>query len=151
MVLLPKLKWIGPSNGYNSSPLWRTSKPLHPISETVALPKIEVEARLSPPMTDKSKPPRSPAGPRKSKSSPNVVQNDALAETGPLPVPEIEVEVPQAASAKAQSGGRFLAKQEEMQFEGPTRGRFEKTHETMYRGENLDQPTFRRRRLVIKI
>jgi hypothetical protein len=37
-----------------------------------------------------------------------------------------------------------------MQFE-PTRGRFEKTHETIYRGENLDQPTFRRRRLVIQL
>ena len=35
---------------------------------------------------------------------------------------------------------RIVAKQEEMQFEAPTRGRFEKTHETMYRGENLDQP-----------
>jgi cell division protein FtsZ len=46
---------------------------------------------------------------------------------------------------------RTEAKQEEMQFEGPTRGRFEKTHETIYRGENLDQPTFRRRRLAIKL
>jgi cell division protein FtsZ len=42
------------------------------------------------------------------------------------------------------------AKQEEMQFE-PARGRFEKTHETIYRGENLDQPTFRRRRLAIRL
>jgi hypothetical protein len=38
-----------------------------------------------------------------------------------------------------------------MQFDGPTRGRFEKTHETMYNGENLDQPTFRRRRLKIRV
>jgi cell division protein FtsZ len=42
------------------------------------------------------------------------------------------------------------AKQEEMQFEA-ARGRFEKTHETIYRGENLDQPTFRRRRLAIRL
>jgi cell division protein FtsZ len=46
---------------------------------------------------------------------------------------------------------RFVAKQEEMQFEAPTRGRFEKTHETIYNGENLDHPTFRRRNLVIKL
>jgi cell division protein FtsZ len=46
---------------------------------------------------------------------------------------------------------RREAKQEEMQFDGPTRGRFEKTHETIYRGENLDQPTFRRRRLAIRL
>jgi cell division protein FtsZ len=46
---------------------------------------------------------------------------------------------------------RFEAKQEEMSFEGPPRGRFEKTHETIYRGENLDQPTFRRRGLKIRL
>jgi cell division protein FtsZ len=48
-------------------------------------------------------------------------------------------------------GGRFEAKQEEMSFEAPPRGRFEKTHETMYRGENLDQPTFRRRGIKIRV
>lgn len=52
---------------------------------------------------------------------------------------------------EALAARRVEAKQEEMQFEGPTRGRFEKTHETIYRGENLDQPTFRRRRLAIKL
>lgn len=46
---------------------------------------------------------------------------------------------------------RHEAKQEEMSFEAPPRGRFEKTHETMYRGENLDQPTFRRRGLKIRV
>jgi cell division protein FtsZ len=58
---------------------------------------------------------------------------------------ESEEEIQTPASA------RFIAKQEEMQFDGPTRGRFEKTHETIYNGENLDQPTFRRRRLVIRL
>jgi cell division protein FtsZ len=60
-------------------------------------------------------------------------------ETGPL------------ASAESQPGRRTNAKQEEMVFEGATRGRFEKTHETIYRGENLDQPTFRRRALKIRL
>jgi cell division protein FtsZ len=126
-----------------------SSASAHHLAKTVALP--EIEARLAPPMTDKSKPPRSPASPRKSKSAPNVVQNDAVAETGPLPVLEPEMDIPRVIPEKVQPGQRFLAKQEEMQFEGPTRGRFEKTHETMYRGENLDQPTFRRRRLTIKL
>lgn len=116
------------------------------LTETVAL--SEIEARLSPPMTEK---PKSPPKPQKTKTLPNVVENHALAETGPLPVLEPEVETPRVVSAKVQPGQKFIAKQEEMQFEGPTRGRFEKTHETMYRGENLDQPTFRRRRLVIKV
>ncbi len=122
-------------------------KSVKPIAKTTALP--EVEARLEPPMTDKSKPTRSLPAPRKSKPAPAVVENHAMAETDPLPVPEVEI--PRSTSVTTQPGQRFIAKQEEMQFEGPTRGRFEKTHETMYRGENLDQPTFRRRRLTIRL
>jgi hypothetical protein len=38
-----------------------------------------------------------------------------------------------------------------MQFEGVTRGRFDKTHETIHNGENLDIPTFRRRRIFIRL
>ena len=126
-----------------------SSAPVQPLTKTVALP--EVEARLSPPMPNKSKPPRTPSVPQKTKPIPNVVEKDSLVETGPMPVLEPELENPRVIPGKVQSGQRFLAKQEEMQFEGPTRGRFEKTHETMYRGENLDQPTFRRRRLAIKL
>jgi len=129
----------------DKSPEKKRSKPLQPIAETVTLP--EIEARLSPPMTDKTKPPR------KAKPSPDVAENQvnhAPAETGPLLVTETESETPRPSIKKGKSE-RFIAKQEEMQFEGPTRGRFEKTHETMYRGENLDQPTFRRRRLAIRI
>ena len=47
---------------------------------------------------------------------------------------------PSSRKASGQAPVRFIAKQEEMQFEGPPRGRFEKTHETMYSGENLDIP-----------
>ncbi|MCE0497769.1 MAG: hypothetical protein LV481_07480 [Methylacidiphilales bacterium] len=67
------------------------------------------------------------------------VETEALTETGPMaPVGKTPVR-------------RHVAKQEEMEFESATRGRFERTHETVYRGENLDQPTFRRRGVVIKI
>jgi cell division GTPase FtsZ len=45
---------------------------------------------------------------------------------------------------------RRASKQEELPFEG-NRGRFDKSFETIYRGENLDQPTYRRRRLAIKV
>jgi cell division protein FtsZ len=77
------------------------------------------------------------------------------------PEPELETESPPVALDEAEEpepppitvpmrSRRFEAKQEEMSFESPPRGRFEKTHETMYRGENLDQPTFRRRGLKIR-
>ena len=65
----------------------------------------------------------------------------------------METEAPVSApiSVPMRPSRRFEAKQEEMSFEGPPRGRFEKTHETMYRGENLDQPTYRRRGLKIRV
>jgi cell division protein FtsZ len=66
------------------------------------------------------------------------------------PIEEISP-APAIAKASGPAPGRFIAKQEEMQFEGPPRGRFEKAHETIYNGENLDIPTFRRRRLVIRL
>jgi cell division protein FtsZ len=79
------------------------------------------------------------------------------------PEPEPEMELEPVALEDAEDGlepppvtvsmrsRRFEAKQEEMQFESAPRGRFEKTHETIYRGENLDQPTFRRRGLKIRV
>jgi len=42
-------------------------------------------------------------------------------------------------------------KQEELPFDAGSRGRFENSFETIHNGENLDQPTFRRRRLAIKV
>lgn len=42
-------------------------------------------------------------------------------------------------------------RQGELQLEQVSRGRFEKTQETIYNGENLDQPTFRRRGLVVQL
>ncbi|SDU28684.1 Cell division GTPase FtsZ [Verrucomicrobium sp. GAS474] len=40
-------------------------------------------------------------------------------------------------------------KQEELPFEAGSRGRFENSSETIHNGENLDQPTFLRRRLPV--
>jgi hypothetical protein len=64
---------------------------------------------------------------------------------------ETKAPVSAPAPADARPSRRFEAKQEEMSFEALPRGRFEKTHETMYRGENLDQPTYRRRGLTIRV
>jgi len=58
---------------------------------------------------------------------------------------------PPAKGGKSGKPRKHLAKQEELPFEASNRGRFEKSLETIYRGENLDQPTFRRRRLQIRL
>ena len=87
---------------------------------------------------------------------PVAVENPAVIEEEEeelVPPLVLETESPVSAPAPMSSriSRRFEAKQEEMSFEGPPRGRFEKTHETMYRGENLDQPTFRRCGLKIRV
>jgi cell division protein FtsZ len=101
--------------------------------------------------------PREPE-PAAMESAPKPAKEPAKKIVRPAPVPlliESPIEEISPAPAVAQASGqapvRFIAKQEEMQFEGPPRGRFEKAHETIYNGENLDIPTFRRRRLVIRL
>jgi len=128
-------------------------KPHSPLADTVPLP---AHARLEPPITQplpqalpqKSKPLRPPVAPPPKKPEPAPVENLVEVEEPPPLVLETEPPAPPANGSRASR--RFVAKQEEMQFESPTRGRFEKTHETMYRGENLDQPTFRRRGIKIR-
>jgi cell division protein FtsZ len=73
-----------------------------------------------------------------------------------LPPPPEPVAIPAPLAPSARTGfvsppRKFIAKQEEMQFDLPTRGRFEKTEETIHNGENLDLPTYRRRGLAIRI
>jgi hypothetical protein len=56
-------------------------------------------------------------------------------------------------AGKRDRKGKFHAKQEELPFDAATadRGRFDKAEETIHNGENLDLPTFRRRRLEIRL
>ena len=60
------------------------------------------------------------------------------------PVVESQMEAKQAKKEKA------YAKQEMMQFEPITRGRFEKSEPTIVEGEDLDVPTFLRKNIKVK-
>ena len=123
------------------------AKKNRPIAETAPMP---AKGELEPPITQPVPRPKKSDYPSKTKPAFVPVENHVFAEEPEALTLEAE---PVVASGKgsARSKKRFVAKQEEMQFEAPTRGRFEKTHETMYRGENLDQPTYRRRGLKIKV
>jgi cell division protein FtsZ len=126
------------------------AKKSRPVTETARMPSVPAKVKPQPPVTEAAskKTTRLP----KAKPAPAPIKNEPVrpeeisalvkAENAPLPAP---------AGASTGAARRFIAKQEEMQFEAPTRGRFEKTHETMYRGENLDQPTFRRRGVKIRV
>jgi len=123
------------------------AKKNRPIAETGPMP---AKGELEPPITEPLPQPIKPSRPVKTKPAPVSVENQTVVEEPEALTLEAEP-VDQTAKMSARAKKRFVAKQEEMQFEAPTRGRFEKTHETMYRGENLDQPTFRRRGLKIKV
>jgi hypothetical protein len=111
-------------------------------SSSKAMAATKKIAPPTPAALKKAKPPQAPP-PKPAEISPlrkeEEMPVEALAETAPV------------SSTETPAQRKHIAKQEEMQFESAPRGRFEKTHETMYRGENLDQPTFRRRGVVIKL
>jgi len=128
------------------------------IGDTVPLPSLAAKKAKAPVAAKSVTPKAAKAAPQKpapvkARPAPEIVPTIAIVEETideePVAFPDlgpVADEEPMEDSAP-----RYIeAKQEEMQFEA-TRGRFEKTHETIYRGENLDQPTFRRRRLAIQL
>lgn len=132
--------------------LARTVAPAIPVTETVAEPELERMVHDTVPL-------------------PNVVamqavtelQDDEDAESQmeeesveeevlpsfrgqPVKANDASVVIPNKGKSK-----KYIAKQEELSFDASHRGRFEKAIETIYKGENLDQPTFRRRKLAIRL
>jgi cell division protein FtsZ len=133
----------------------KPAKKKRPKAETVPLPKIAAKAPAEPVVRKVMRKPMPVAPPVMPVEPvvPDAEEIEAMAEEELAPLAEAVPDAPMAAPLAEPSARsrRFEAKQEEMQFEAAPRGRFEKTHETMYRGENLDQPTFRRRGLKIQI
>jgi cell division protein FtsZ len=129
------------------------AKKSHLGSKTVPLPDLQAKAKLE--MASIEVQPKKIKIPKPTPSIavPVAIEPQMPVEEELVSVVTAEVESHDVAPVQVpmRPSKRFTAKQEEMQFEGPTRGRFEKTHETMYRGENLDQPTYRRRGLKIQI
>jgi cell division protein FtsZ len=135
------------------------AKKSRPASKTAPLPHIKEIAKPEPPVADL--PPKKlriapkPTAPPTPVPIPEpvavTVETHTIPEEELMPDSALELGAEAQVPAAPRASRRFLAKQEEMSFEAPPRGRFEKTHETMYRGENLDQPTYRRRGLKIKV
>jgi cell division protein FtsZ len=84
------------------------------------------------------------------------VAHELVAPPAEEPVPlfaELEPEPAQVVAAAAKPAGKpkpVQAKQEQMQFEPVTRGRFEKSEPTIVDGQDLDVPTFLRRNVKVK-
>jgi cell division protein FtsZ len=137
------------------------------LGDTVALPALGVKKKAAASATETSlaeKPAAKPVrtkyvSPKPRPPEPEIIPAIAIVgETSEEIAEEIAGEIPIIRPAPlpdeepddAPAARRSETRQEEMQFEA-TRGRFEKTAETIYRGENLDQPTYRRRRLAIRL
>ena len=73
-------------------------------------------------------------------------------ERKPVPVSESEVtSEPAAVKPPSSKKGKFVqARQEVMQFEPVTRGRFEKSEPTIVEGQDLDVPTYLRKNVRVK-
>ena len=71
-------------------------------------------------------------------------------ETEPVPR-EMPVEAPAIEKPKRKSSTRRRkAKQQELQLQDVSKGRFEKAEPTLHEGKDLDVPTFIRRNLALK-
>jgi cell division protein FtsZ len=74
----------------------------------------------------------------------------AVQEAAPMFEESLGPVVAQSAAQLAAKVKPVLAKQEQMQFEPVTRGRFEKSEPTIVDGQDLDVPTFLRRNVKVK-
>ena len=70
----------------------------------------------------------------------------AVAEAGAETPEAVETDSAHEADPAAQKAAKAKAKQETLQFESTTRGRFDKSEPTIVEGEDLDVPTFLRER-----
>jgi cell division protein FtsZ len=84
-------------------------------------------------------PPPPPPAPPNKKPAPRLIP--------PKKKPVLEKEVKEPKSPKEKY---IYAKQEVMQFEPVTRGRFEKSEPTIVEGQDLDIPTFLRKNIKVK-
>ena len=119
--------------------------PLAAVAAKKAAKAVATEEK--PPAKPPAKPARPKPVPSRPAPEPEFIPAVAIVEET---IEEMPADLPLEEAEADNLPRRGAARQEEMQFEA-TRGRFEKTAETIYRGENLDQPTFRRRRLAIRL
>ena len=100
-----------------------TTEPPPALEEIVATP-VSIEAQLD-----------APPEPAKPPPAPRVI----VPKKKPLPPPEVKP-----------PPEKSIAKQEVLQFEPVTRGRFEKSEPTIVEGQDLDVPTFLRKNIRVK-
>ncbi len=124
-----------------------------PLQARIAEPVIDLDPEESVVETEAIEPEPSPVVPAPVVAPVRKASRRNVEPVAPQADPVLSESVfPSRAEGKAKPAGRAKpVKQEELPFEAGSRGRFENSFETIHNGENLDQPTFRRRRLAIKV
>ncbi len=139
---------IEPEPVYEPEPTFEAEPARVPIATEYATPAPEPVASLLPEAAEEPLAEEVP--------EPVMDEEAALAAEMPAPVRKIRKPVvktepepsPEAAPAKKD---KFVhARQEVMQFEPVTRGRFEKSEPTIVEGQDLDVPTFLRKNVRVK-
>jgi cell division protein FtsZ len=100
---------------------------------------FEAEASLTEPQPPDAEPEPEAAPRAKRRPAPKV-----------FPAPPEELAAPQPENVPVKEAKKVVAKQEVLQFEPITRGRFEKSEPTIVEGEDLDVPTFLRKGVRMK-
>ncbi len=114
-----------------------TSEVLPPIPEAIAGAPVEPEERVEPEGLVEPEPPPAPRIIPPKKKTAAVPPNYSAPKILPKPEPE-------------KKKREKVAKQETLQFEPITRGRFEKSEPTIVEGQDLDVPTFLRKNVRVK-
>src|SRR6266536_2853762 len=139
-----------------------------PLSSAPAMPAVWEEPREAPPKIEVEPEPASVEDFQSAEDTPVEEPNFPEVETAPAPPvesvsnsfevvdpPEPPVSAPRRKSASAReekvsTEKSIQAKQEVLQFEPVNRGRFEKSEPTIVEGEDLDVPTYLRKKIKVK-
>jgi cell division protein FtsZ len=123
------------------------SRPLQMIEATLPQPELLPEEHVREEIVPEPPAPAPAAETTRELVEPEPVQPRViLPKKKSTPMPS----VPAAKEAKAAPEKIVQAKQEVLQFESVTRGRFEKSEPTIVEGQDLDVPTFLRKNVRVK-
>ncbi len=174
VTLISSISAEGPAESASSAPPIRTARPIAPVTSPYIEPPVPAMPEVISPATEYAIPVLPEAGAAKNSELPKepiVKASGEMAEVTPaaaevtppppparkerrpVPIREPEVASPEPAAVKpplAKKDKYVQARQEVMQFEPITRGRFEKSEPTIVEGQDLDVPTYLRKNVRVK-
>lgn len=154
----PRLKPEVPPPIEQSLPVWDEREPAvedppvaEPIAELIPEPEVFTEVALpaEPPALTEAVAPDEPEEPAAVEPpTTKIIPPRRKPQPAPLFVPLMQPETPKVTKPAREK--TVHAKQETLQFEPITRGRFEKSEPTIEEGQDLDVPTFLRKNVRVK-